>query len=680
MSWIHRLRPKSDLNKIRQKYFGADELWKKYANNPSVLAQIVNALRPWIWKRNQKPTLLPLIDLLKNDDHFRKGLTQYLAQLFFEKRLVQLLTDADIIQDVSFFYELKKRIIAKVLPHQPDVDSVEYILTQVFYVKSDQKWVTAIHNDELLQLFELVNLSGMFKNKNLFLNRQIEFASQILVTRISGIALESEVIKMVPEFENYNNPFIALQHELADFLNLLKASHFEQYNESDLKQLNILHTQCLEYVERAYKNSRKFGISMRVNQYLLRIKQQLIRLKSLINLLLITDEKEKRIQTSRFAMSIYQSRYNIYDLFDLSTKRVAFEITQHKAKSGEHYITKTSKDYHKMLRASLGGGAIVGILCIIKLLLSKFDLSPFGSAVFYSLNYALGFILIYLLGFTLATKQPAMTASSFISTLEKGRTNSKKRMKYKAFAVLFAQLWRSQFISFVGNVVMAFPIALLGIWAIEFAFSTNIAEAKSSKLLSDIHPFKSKALFHSAIAGVYLFLSGVISGSLSNSLNHNKIPFRIKEHPLLKVVLGKEKTAGIADFVSNKYAGIASNFWFGIFMGSTASIGYFLGLDLDIRHITFASGNMALGLYGMDWQASIELVLMVTLGIGLIGFINFGISFTLSVIVAMRSVDLPLLELRFLFSSVLEYFLVHPFRFMFPINTEDEEKILSNET
>lgn len=46
------------------------------------------------------------------------------------------------------------------------------------------------------------------------------------------------------------------------------------------------------------------------------------------------------------------------------------------------------------------------------------------------------------------------------------------------------------------------------------------------------------------------------------------------------------------------WVGVISNFWFGTFLGSTAIIGIFLGLNLDIRHFTFASGNFALGLYG----------------------------------------------------------------------------------
>ena len=158
-----------------------------------------------------------------------------------------------------------------------------------------------------------------------------------------------------------------------------------------------------------------------------------------------------------------------------------------------------------------------------------------------------------------------MTASSFVKSLEEGRSSGKKRMKYESFALLFSQLWRSQFIALVGNVFIAFPVALIGVWVIDLLGDINIAETKSEKILKDIHPFQSLAIFHAAIAGVYLFLSGIIAGSVSNSIKHNRIPFRIKEHQLLKVVLGKHKSTKIANFVESKYAGISSNFWFGVF-------------------------------------------------------------------------------------------------------------------
>ena len=73
-----------------------------------------------------------------------------------------------------------------------------------------------------------------------------------------------------------------------------------------------------------------------------------------------------------------------------------------------------------MFKGAIGGGLIVGFLCVIKVLMSKVETSDFGFAFLYSLNYSIGFILIYLFGFTLATKQPAMTATTISKAIEEG--------------------------------------------------------------------------------------------------------------------------------------------------------------------------------------------------------------------------------------------------------------------
>src|SRR6218665_4097019 len=114
----------------------------------------------------------------------------------------------------------------------------------------------------------------------------------------------------------------------------------------------------------------------------------------------------------------------------------------------------------------------------------------------------------------------------------------------------------------------------------------------------------------------------MISGSIANRDKHVHVYYRIQEHPLLKKSFGREKAKKFADLYEKKWAGVISNFWFGIFMGSTASIGLFFGLNLDIRHITFASGNMALGLYGADFMVTLSLVIWCVVGIGVIGLVN----------------------------------------------------------
>ena len=108
-----------------------------------------------------------------------------------------------------------------------------------------------------------------------------------------------------------------------------------------------------------------------------------------------------------------------------------------------------------------------------------------------------------------------MTAA-LINALEDGLKKSKpmEMEKNTKFRYFIRRLFRSQFIAFVGNVVMAFPVCVLGIWLIDLAFDYNIAETKWEKLVTDLSPIHSMAIFHAAIAGFSCFV-GIISGSIA---------------------------------------------------------------------------------------------------------------------------------------------------------------------
>src|SRR5690606_22540205 len=243
--------------------------------------------------------------------------------------------------------------------------------------------------------------------------------------RISGKAMETDVNKMVPEFQNLDSPFIAIQREVADFNERLFQSKKVFATKDDLgyKQIVLLHKQCNKYVDQAFKNVHKFGISIKVNQSLLRIRQQLDRIKEMLPFLVLNSNDYAKTKTKELAFCLIKyncNKSNLKKLISDSTQLLSYEVTQHTAKTGENYITNNRKEYFKMLRSASGGGVIVAFLCVFKLLLSKIDTSAFGHAFYYSMNYSFGFIAIYLLGCTLATKQPAMTASALVSALEQG--------------------------------------------------------------------------------------------------------------------------------------------------------------------------------------------------------------------------------------------------------------------
>ena len=677
-------KSKPHVTEFIARYFNEKEEWREKEDNLELLVQLIRFIRPLKLKKIASVDVSKLISFLQENKTYCYNLSVYIKEILADKKFHKILSDAAILQDVDFIFEVKKRIFAKILPNQPQKDTVEYVLNQVFYKATDIIWVKKIPFDQLEDLYTVLGFDSIYQTAEPISPLSELMISMTLITqRISGRAMETDVIKMVPEFDGYESPFTAFEKELLEIEERIKIGPIYSISPDDLsyKQLLVLHKQCEDFVEKAFSNSSKYGISLRVNQNLLRIRQQLERLKVLLPLLIIENKKEEKRNGIFLALELI--KYNCYKnnvrkFIAESTQLISYEITQHTAKTGEHYITENRREYFKMFKAALGGGLIVGILCIIKVLLGKAETSYFGHAFLYSMNYSLGFIIIYLFGFTLATKQPAMTASALIKALEEGnKKQGNKTEKYSAFAILFARVFRSQFIAFVGNVIMAFPVCLLGVWLIDYAFDYNIAASKWEKLITDISPIHSAAIFHAAIAGVFLFLSGIISGSVANRDKHGQVYFRIQEHPFLKRTFGKQRTLKLANLYEKRWAGIISNFWFGVFMGSTAIIGLFLGLNLDVRHITFVSGNLALGLYGANHIVSNSMLFWGIFGIAVIGLVNFLVSFSLSLGLAFRSRDISIFELRFVTSAIWQHFKRKPISFFFP--TEKKQKTIVQE-
>ena len=101
-------------------------------------------------------------------------------------------------------------------------------------------------------------------------------------------------------------------------------------------------------------------------------------------------------------------------------------------------------------------------------------------------------------------------------------------------------------------------------------------------------------------------------------------------------------------------------------MGTWGIIGAFLGLDRDSRHITLVSGNYALGIYGSGFTAEIGLLFWAFIGIWLVGFMNFTVSFGLSLLLAFRSRNIPFRETIDLAKSTWNYFKSFPLEFILP--------------
>jgi len=611
-----------------------------------------------------------ILNFLQDNPEIAENLSHYIQNIFAGKPFNLSLTEANILSENAFYPEFKKRILNKILPAVENEETIWFLVDAVSVTpKRDLDFFRNLPEGELNEFFKLLKIDQFVLNQNV--KKELLFSLNILAWRVIGNAIDVEVVNMAPQYRKFDNPFIALQNEL-DILNenLKKDPDFTlTSSDENYKQIKVYLQQCLDFVTLAFKNSAKYGISSKINQSLTKIRQQLNRMIAILNVMVIDEPEEVVIKSKQLFFDILEfksHKNNIRELIADSTTLRSHLITNHTAETGTHYISSTTKDYLKMFMKASGGGIIVGCLVVLKLFYSSHAGSDFSHGVLYSLNYAMGFIMIYLMNFTLATKQPAMTAATMAKVLSETENT---RKNYVDFAHLISKLFRTQFIAFMGNVLLAFPVALAIIYGLDVLFQQNFAAEKATKILRDHDPFQSKAIFHACIAGFFLFISGIISGNVGNSSVFYHIPKRIAKNPFLNYFLGISTSNKISEYYARNWAGIVSNFWFGVFLGITGPIGLFLGLDLDIRHITFAAGNVALGFYGKNFDVDSYTIGISIFTVFLIGFFNFAVSFGLSMILAFRSRKVNFGEVQEIYKEIFRYFIKNPLRFFLPIKS-----------
>jgi site-specific recombinase len=342
---------------------------------------------------------------------------------------------------------------------------------------------------------------------------------------------------------------------------------------------------------------------------------------------------------------------------------LALRVTDNAGRTGEHYITTDWPGYREMWRSAMGAGFIIAFMALLKIYASKLGLAPMNQAFVFSMNYALGFVLIHMLHFTIATKQPAMTAATIAAAV----SESQSRGDLGRLADLIVDVLRSQFAAILGNVSIAFPTAIALAYSVAFITGGPFLDGgKAFHLLHELNPIASLAIPHAAIAGVCLFLSGLISGYFDNRAAYDRVPERISRLSWLRTIVGPDRAARTGQWVGENLGGIAGNFFFGIMLGSMGTIGLLFGLPLDIRHIAFAAANFAYALVALDFALPWQEYVWGAVGVALIGLTNLTVSFALALWVALRARDTEFGRTRELLRMLLRRVTAAPGRFFLP--------------
>jgi len=644
----------------------------------ALFVELVAVLRPPKGVEAAAP-IVRLLQCLEQDKQLAQALRNMFVYLFNTRDCQSLFTHVGILSGGTFFSEMFRQLRHKLLPPLPDKRSMYYLLQQAFNKPDDYKWVMAVPAEHWIALFRIVS-ADMDENDRPF-ERYLTEALNVLSYKVTYLGLEDELSRKIKAEPGQINPFVEQNKKIQTFIYVITtgdaSAHYLQRLAGELyDQLN----DCQRIIDEVRAGAAAQGTSMEQSYLLLRATQQLQRITLIIRFLTPGDLPESTMKrvVNLFA-SIIESvnkRFSISDLYKKSSGMLAYQIAEHKSASGEHYITTTRSQYTDFFYSAAAGGVIIALAAVVKALLHKVHLAPFWQYFFYGFNYAVAFVILFLTGASLATKQPTMTASALASSLD----SRKGGVSFPGLALTFGKVWRSQFASFMGNLIVVFPLAYLLSVAWTELTGTPLLHDKKEALqsLRDQNPLTSLAWVYACITGVCLFVSGIITGYVDNKVIYGNVAKRLKEHPGLKRRVPGESLNRFADFMARNLGGIVGNVCLGFMLGFAKLIGEFFGIPFDIRHITISTAYFAFGVDGLDNQLSANDWIGTTLGVIGIGFFNFLISFSLAFYVAIRSRNIPIGRLPQVGKLIWKYLIKFPQDFIYPPRQDrTEESVFS---
>ncbi len=579
----------------------------------------------------------------ESEQKLKEALVHLVKSIFFTDSL----TNAGINSNMGFFPELKQRIKNRILPPLNQENHFSHFITETFGKRNDYKIFENISSENWNHLFNLFEGEETIR---LTLNAQLENALIILAHRFVNIGIDPYLVKKLVYTDDSDSPFFRFNISVNNYLKGI----------GSIEEVYLQLSKCKEVFVFLKEKREAIGVSLHFTFLLRRAEQHIQRLELLLKIHETKNKDScKELIKKLIILLIKAELFNssIRSFLAENTDMVANRIANQTSSKGENYIGFTKSDNRKLLRSAMGGGFIVVILVYIKHFIHELNLPLLPEGVLFGLNYGIGFVAMHLLHFTLATKQPALTASYIAAVIEEKGIHKNSR---KSISIILAQIMRSQFISLIGNLIIVLPLCYFVTWFfwkyLDFQFFTQ--KQATGHLVSN-HPFYSGSLIFAAFTGVFLMVAGLITGYYDNKVVFSKIPERISKHPFLKRVVSKSALTKLTEFIRNNLGAVVGNLALGMFLGTAGNIGEFIGLPFDIRHVTISSGNFAISI-GQGYNFPLGFVLTVLGGVLLIGIINIITSFLLSFYIACRSRYLSNKQISIVLFSMFGYVIRNP--------------------
>jgi site-specific recombinase len=628
-----------------------------------------------------------LLHVLDRNPAWKANVAGILRALLRESDGLSLLCDAGMPVHSGFFGALSERLEASLIPPAPNRRDLTAIVTLMFASPRDAEWIDALPTDLLTRIRALFDyepdedeqrdstpfsLDLLAALHNLTCQISSTGLSQTVRSRLGGAdtgdAPDASDVRVAMEqqpFYRLTRAMLAVEaaHQaVADGAAQDKLLHEVNY-------LRLLLDECRGATDKVFAHLYRNGVSVDIVFQVERMRMRIVRAEHLLNAWMAQDDPHAGARLTAVLVSANHASQSVAHLVRSNFSLLARKVVEYSADTGEHYIARDRAEYLKMLRMAAGGGLVTVVTVCVKFAITGAHLQAMLEGLLAGFNYAASFLLMHFLHFSLATKQPAMTAPTIARELDGANTPA----GVDSFVSSVTALIRTQSAAVLGNVLLVFPVCLAVQLLWHALFSADIISPEKAHATLRSFSLLGPTPFFAALTGVLLWSSSLIAGWADNWFVLHRVADALAYNRRLRMTLGTAGAARLAKACRSNVAGVVGNITLGLMLGLVPAILTAFAFAFEVRHVTLSAGSIgiALGVLGENALKLPELWWAVA-GVGSMAILNVAVSFALAFYMAVKSRDLRRNAVRSLRGAIWQRVLRRPLELVWPVKAAPE--------
>jgi site-specific recombinase len=598
-----------------------------------------------------------LLNVLERHPEHAYSFSSVIAGVWNEVDAISLFAEVGFAPRMALWHEFLGRLRRRVLPATTDTQDLAALFELLFGDEDDEGWIAAI-DDELLGRLSLLFAAAPDQGWR----AEMQAAVTVLVSSVHAAGLSGPLRVRMDARLLQGKPFYQLPAAWEAVERAL-AQHDDAALAPAMQLLRALLDRCRAAVETVPEHLQAHGVSVDLMFSVEQMTARLERIEALLACLLSGQPQRELLRLVAGLVRVVHERRSLRTLFARHYSLLARKVAERSAETGEHYITRSRAEYRDMLRRAAGGGAVIAGTTFLKFLIALLGFTAFWGGFWAGVNYALSFVLIHLLHWTVATKQPAMTAPAMADKL----LHIDRDDGLQGFVDEVTHLTRSQVAGIVGNLAMAAPLVLAVQGLCWLAFGAPLVGERDAHYVLHSLGLAGPSLLFAAFTGTLLFASSLIAGWVENWFVFQRLDSAIAWNPRIIAWLGAARAQRWSRWWRNNISGLTANISLGLMLGVAPALFGFIGLGVEVRHVTLSTGQLAaaVGALGAGVMQTWPFWSCV-LCIAGIGVLNVGVSFFCAFKVAMRSRGVRLADRKRVYAAIRQRLRREPLSFLLP--------------